>query len=91
MSYQTQQTIVEPVIEGFQTMGDSFESLMDRCYLKSKNHEFMPYYVALNGNELYFYKHQTDTQYKYMHSLTSCYLKSDNDSLTEAVDSKTKR
>ena len=31
--------------------------MIDKCYLKSRNQEFISYYVSLQGNEIYFYKH----------------------------------
>lgn len=65
--------------------------MTDKCYLKSRNQEFISYYVSLQGNEIYFYKHQGDANHKYMHSLTSCYLKNEKEVLTDAICSKTKR
>jgi hypothetical protein len=77
---------MDPVLEGFQTINDSFESLYDNCFLKSKSQDFMPYTVSLQGNEIYFFRRQTDKTHKYMHSLTSCYLKSSSDNLTDSID-----
>lgn len=63
---------------------------MDRCYLKSRCKEFVPYVVSLQGNEIYFFKKAGDLQHKYMHSLTSCHLKSsETDNITSAMCPKT--
>lgn len=76
----------------FHQMSESFESMQDKCYLKSRSQEFIPYWVSLQGNEIYFYKHQNDSIHKYMHSLTSCHLKNEQkDSLTDGVCPKTQR
>lgn len=37
--------------------------------------EFYQHWVTLQGNELYVFLRQKDKQHRYMHSLTSCFIK----------------
>ena len=41
--------------------------------------EFEPHYVVLQGNEIYIYTNKDQTNHKFMHSLTSCFIKTDSE------------
>lgn len=79
------------IFEGF---GDSAQtedctSFETECFLKTKAETFKRHWIKLEGNELYFYRRQTDEKHKVMHCLSGTYLKDTSEK--EVADTKGNR
>lgn len=44
------------------------------CLLKTKTDNFKTHWAVLDGNEIYCFRHQADTQPRVMHSLAGTFL-----------------
>lgn len=62
------------------------------CYLRSERDDFIPHFVSVQGNEIYFYKSVIDIpNHIKMYSLTGCFLKNEADELRTESCKKTNR
>ena len=69
----------QPVLEGFggfehSNNGKVFKEYAGPCFLKTKDDTYKSYKMVLSGNELRFFRKETDKEHRLMHSLFGTYL-----------------
>ena len=64
------------VIESFgMTKSEDYNLVEGECFLKTKSDQFKKHWAILMGNELYCYRHKTDSKHRVMHSLAGAFIK----------------
>lgn len=62
------------------------------CFLRNDKEDFVPRFVTLQGNEIYFFKSCIEVpHHEKMYSLTGCFLKNEPDEMKKAYCKKTNR